>query len=173
MRFNFQPLPMMELRNAPGEILDRVSQKREAFVVERNGRQMACLVPVSVFLPEIRLARLTREFALLDEQFDAHTKTVTERNEVELRFPGEGATRDIDLKIRLPHGYPQSCPKVFADSLPESCPHCWQDGSLRLFGQMGTWDPEKHDFRHALKLARQWLAQYETWRREGEWPPPQ
>ena len=173
MRFNFQPLSMMELRNAPGEILDRVVQKREAFVVERNGRQMACLVPVSVFLPEIRLTRLMREFALLDRQFDTHTKTVTGQNEVELCFPGEGATGDIDLRIRLPHGYPQSCPKVFADSLPEDCPYRWQDGSLRIFGEMGLWNPEKHDFRHALRLAQRWLGHYETWRREGEWPSEQ
>lgn len=173
MRFNFQPLSMMELRNAPGELLDRVAQKQEAFVVERNGRQMACLVPVSVFLPEIRLTRLMREFELLDEQFDTHTRTITEKNEIDLRFPNEGATREIDLRIRLPHGYPQSCPKVFADPLPEDCPHRWQDGSLCIFGEMDHWESEKHDFRHALKLARQWLAHYEAWRHEGEWPPPQ
>ena len=173
MRFNFQSLSMMELRNAPGDILDRVAQKQEAFVVERNGRQMACLVPVSAFLPEIRLTRLMREFALLEKQFDTHTKTVTGKNEVELCFPGEGATRDINLRIRLPHGYPHSCPKVFADSLLEDCPYRWQDGSLRIFGEMDLWNPEKHDFRHALELARQWLVRYETWRQEGEWPSAQ
>lgn len=44
MPLDFKPLSMMKLRSAPGEVLDRVAQKGEAFVVERNGEQMACLV---------------------------------------------------------------------------------------------------------------------------------
>jgi prevent-host-death family protein len=61
MTLDFKPLPMSELRRHPGEILDRVAIGGESFVIERNGRQKACLVPLSVFLPDITPARIAHE----------------------------------------------------------------------------------------------------------------
>jgi len=68
MPIEFKPLSMMQLRSAPGEVLDRVAQQGEAFVVERNGEQMACLVPLSLFMPDIQPKRLAREFDRLQGQ---------------------------------------------------------------------------------------------------------
>ena len=51
MPLEFKSLPMMTLRSSPGEILDRVSRHGEAFVIERSGQQLACLVPIANFPP--------------------------------------------------------------------------------------------------------------------------
>ena len=48
---------MTELRNRPGEILDRVAETGEAFIIERNGARKACLVPLSVFFPDVSPVR--------------------------------------------------------------------------------------------------------------------
>ncbi len=169
MPLNFQTLSMMELRGAPGEVLDRVAQNHEAFIIERKGQQMACLVPLSVFMPDIQPARLAREFEALDIESEERRVSITGENELELQFRGEGAGRDVALTVRLPHGYPNAGPKVFADPIADNSPHRWQDGSLCIFGAMEIWNPGKHDVSHALRLARQWLSQYEAWRQSGRW----
>lgn len=169
MPLNFQPLSMMELRSAPGEVLDRVAQKREAFIVERNGHQMACLVPLSVFMPDIQPARLAREFERLQAQSEEHTTSITEERELDLHFHGEGPDQGITLTVRLPHGYPSACPKVYAHPISDHCPHLWQDGSLCLFGVMELWNPGRHDVLYVLRLARRWLSHFEEWRRTGAW----
>ena len=61
MPYDFGLLSMTELRNGPGEILDRVAQKGESFIIERNGRRTACLVPLSVFFPDIAPTRIADE----------------------------------------------------------------------------------------------------------------
>ncbi len=53
----FQLLSMTELRNGPGDILDRVAEKGEAFIIERGGHRKACLVPLSLFFPDISTIR--------------------------------------------------------------------------------------------------------------------
>ena len=55
---DFELLSMTELRNRPGEILDRVADGGEAFIIERNGSRKACLVPLSVFFPDVPPARI-------------------------------------------------------------------------------------------------------------------
>lgn len=169
MPLNFQPLSMMALRSAPGDVLDRVAQKSEAFIVERNGYQMACLVPLSVFMPDIQPARLTREFERLHSQGEEHTASITDARELDLHFRRQGADRGMTLTIRLPHGYPNACPKVYADPVPDRCPHTWQDGSLCLFGAVELWNPGQHDLLDVLHFARRWLAHFEVWLRSGSW----
>ena len=51
MFIEFKSLPMMALRSRPGEVLDEVSREGTSFLIERNGQQLACLVPISCFLP--------------------------------------------------------------------------------------------------------------------------
>lgn len=169
MPLNFTPLSMMDLRSAPGEALDRVARQGEAFVIERNGQQMACLVPLSIFMPDIQPARIAHEMERLSDQHEAPKTCITDQRELELQFRGEGAQQDMTLVIRLPHGYPNASPKVYADSLPDRCPHRWQDGSLCIFGVMELWNPGQHDVVHVLGLARRWLSHFEVWQREGHW----
>jgi len=170
MPLTFKPLPMMELRNAPGEALDKVAHKGEAFIIERNGYQLACLVPLSMFMPDIQQARLTKEFERLHAQEEQHTLSLTDLREIELHFRREGAGRDITLTILLPHGYPNASPKVYATPLPERAPHRWQDGSLCIFGATDIWNPGRHDVPHVLKQARKWLQNLEAWKANGAWP---
>ena len=61
MPLDFGLLSMTELRTRPGEILDRVADGGEAFIIERSGQRKACLVPLSVFLPDISPARIAAE----------------------------------------------------------------------------------------------------------------
>src|SRR5216683_4010173 len=110
MPIDFKPLSMMQLRSAPGEVLDRVAQKGEAFVVERNGEQMACLVPLSVFMPDIQPKRLAREFEQLQAQSEHHATSISDERELQLHFRKQGPDKDVTLSIFLPHGYPNACP---------------------------------------------------------------
>ena len=164
MHLDFRLLPMMDLRNAPGKVLDRVARRQEAFIVERNGLQLACLVPVSFVMPDVQRDRVAKELEQLEEAAERYKTRITAGKELELLFPREGASEEITLTVRLPHGYPGASPRVFAAPLEEDCPERWHDGSLCIFGAMELWNPDKHDASHALALARKWLARYETWR---------
>ena len=169
MPLDFKTLPMMELRSAPGEVLDRVARSGEAFVIERNGQQLACLVPLSVFMPDIQPARIARELEQLNLKGEDYTSSITDDRELEFRFNEGRGERPLVVTIRLPHGYPNSCPKVFVDSVPEQSPHRWPDGSLCIFGAMELWNPGKHDVLHVLALTRRWISNFQKWEKEGVW----
>jgi ubiquitin-protein ligase len=169
MPLNFIPLPMMELRSAPGDVLDRVAHNNEAFVIERNGNQMACLVPLSVFMPAIQPARIAHEYERLLKNGENPATSITDGRELQLQFKGEGTEKGITITIRLPHGYPNASPKVYAHPLPESCPHRWQDGSLCILGAMDIWNPGQHDVVHVLGLTRRWLDRLSSWQATGTW----
>ena len=160
---------MMELRSAPGDVLDRVAKKGEAFVIERNGREMACLVPLAMFMPDIQATRLAQEFDQLHARNEIYRCSITDERELELHFREQGPEKDMLITIHLPHGYPNACPKVYVDPLPAPCPHRWQDGSLCLFGAMELWNPGQHDIQQVLHLARRWLSHFATWQSKGRW----
>ena len=174
MPLDFGLLSMTELRNRPGEILDRVADGGEAFMIERNGRRKACLVPLSVFFPDVSPSRIATEFEQLVENGEEARTTITENRELAFRFPCRLADESpIEVRILLPHGYPQSCPRVYADAIAEGSPHRWADGALCIYGVMTGWNPGKHTVFSTLELARQWLRRYDTWRETGEWPKPE
>jgi ubiquitin-protein ligase len=160
---------MMALRSAPGETLDRVAQKGESFIVERNGQQMACLVPLSAFMPDIQPVRLSRELERLQSQDEKQTVSITDDRELSMHFRGEGPDGGLTLTILLPHGYPNAAPKVSAAPLPDNCPHRWQDGNLCIFGATELWNPGQHDVLYVLQQARRWLSHLGRWQQTGEW----
>jgi prevent-host-death family protein len=145
-KIDFKTLAMMQLRNSPGEILDRVAKDGEVFVIERNGEPKACLVPIHFLLP------------------------ITDKHELRIGFLETAAGENIVVSIVLSHGYPQAAPRVHADPLDPGTPNRWADGSLSLFGDPSLWNGKGHNVVHALGLARQWLRKYATWRRTGQWP---
>ena len=170
MRLNFTPLSMTELRTRPGEILDRVAEDGESFVIERNSRQHACLVPISVFLPDISPARIARELDELKKAGEVTYTTITGEKEVAIRVRHSHGDTDHSVIITLPHNYPNACPRVYVDDVDQNAPHRFPDGALCIFGVMSSWNPGKHTARDALDNAHQWLSQYESWRRTGFWP---
>lgn len=159
----------MELRSAPGEVLDRVARSGEAFLIERNGQQLACLVPLSLFMPDIQPARMSREVEQLNLQNEVYTSSITDDQELEIRVQEKRGDTIFPITIRLPHGYPNSCPKVFIDHVVENSPHRWPDGSLCIFGAMELWNPGKHDVLHVLELTRRWISKYQEWQKKGVW----
>lgn len=171
MPLDFSLLSMTELRNRPGEILDRVADKGEAFIIERSGQRKACLVPLSVLLPDIPPARIADEIEQLVGAGEEPSTSFTEGKELSFRFPGklEDGT-PVEIAVLLPHGYPNNCPRVYANTIGEGAPHRWADGALCLYGVMTGWNPGKHTVLSTLKLARQWLRNYESWRKDGQWP---
>jgi prevent-host-death family protein len=170
-KIDFKTLAMMQLRNSPGEILDRVARDGEVFVIERNGEPKACLVPIHFLLPDIAPDRIAREIERLDEKYhDKYTLTITDKHELRIGFLETAAGENIVLTVVLPHGYPQAAPRVHADPLDPETPHLWPDGSLSLFGDPSLWNGKGHDVVHVLSLARQWLRNYAVWRRTGKWP---
>ncbi len=170
MKIDFKTLAMMQLRNSPGEVLDRVARDGEVFVIERNGEPKACLVPVSFLLPEISPDRIKDELDTLNERNENYKLTITKDKELELGFHETAAGENIVVTVVLPHRYPQAAPLVHASPLEPDTPHRWPDGSLPLFGDPALWNGKGHNVSHALGLARQWLRQYATWRRTGQWP---
>jgi antitoxin (DNA-binding transcriptional repressor) of toxin-antitoxin stability system len=171
MPLDFGLLSMTELRTRPGEILDRVADKGEAFIIERSGQRKACLVPLSAFLPDISPARIADEIQELVNSGEEPSTSFTEDKELAFRFPGkleDGAATEIS--VVLPHGYPNNCPRVYASAIGEGAPHRWADGALCLYGVMTGWNPGKHTVLSTLKLARRWICNYDAWRKSGEWP---
>lgn len=170
MRIDFTPLPMTELRTRPGEILDRVAEDGEAFVIERNGRQRACLVPLSVFLPDISPARISRELDELERAGEVAQTTINDAKEVAISIKPTQSAAGYTIVITLPHNYPNACPRVYVDEIKGKAPHRFTDGALCIFGVIGSWNPGKHTALDALENARRWLGRYESWRQTGAWP---
>ncbi len=161
---------MMQLRSSPGEVLDRVAGVGEVFVIERNGQPKACLVPVSFLLPDVSPDRITQELNKLNEKNENYKLTITENNELEINCHETAAGESVILSIVLPHGYPDSAPRIRAQPMASNTPKRWQDGSLSIFGATATWNAKTHDILYALSQARVWLRQYAKWRKTGEWP---
>lgn len=171
MPLDFGLLSMTELRNRPGEILDRVAGGGEAFIIERNGQRRACLVPLSVFAPDVSPSRIADEIKELLDHNENPSTTVTESHELLFRFSHRLVDEvSVELAVVLPHGYPNSCPRVYASPVSDNAPHRWGDGALCLYGFMTGWNPGKHTVFTTLTLARQWLRRYDTWRQVGKWP---
>ena len=170
MHIDFHPLSMMDLRSKPGEVLDDVADRGRAFVIERNGQQKACLVPISMFLPDIQPSRLSKELDYLADENETIRISITKKREVQLLFKEIVGEEPIEVCITLPHGYPNKSPIVTADPIEPTSPHRWIDGSLCVYGAMETWNPEKHHIVNTLQLSRRWLASYLTWRKSDEWP---
>ena len=170
MKIDFKTLKMMQLRSSPGEILDRVARDGDVFVVERNGQPKACLVPVSFLLPDISPDRLAKELNKLNERNENYKLTINENRELEINCHETAAGENMLLSIILPHGYPDSAPRIYALQVASNSPGRWKDGSLSIFGTTTTWNAKTHDVPHALRLARAWLKQYVKWRKTGKWP---
>ncbi len=167
MKIDFKTLTMMELRGSPGEVLDRVARDGDVFIVERNGQAKACLVPVSFLLPDVSPDRITQEINSLNERDEHYKLTINEAKELEVSFHEVIAGESLILTVLLPHGYPDAAPRIYVAPLPADTPNRWQDGSLSIFGTTAYWNSKSHDVLYALKLARGWLKQYATWRKQA------
>lgn len=168
---DFGLLSMSELRERPGEVLDRVADEGEAFIIERNGKRKACLVPLSLFFPDISPSRIGDEIAELAQHHEEPRTSITKDRELVFRFPQKLADNSsVDLEIVLPHGYPNTCPRTYVKAIEEKAPHRWSDGALCLYGVAVAWNPGKDSILSTLKLGRSWLRHYDAWRQSGKWP---
>jgi len=168
---DFGLLSMTELRERPGEILDRVADDGNAFIIERNGKRKACLVPVSIFFPDISPSRIGNEIEELIKHGETARNSITKERELVFRFPHKlSDSTEVDLEIVLPHGYPNTCPRTYVRSIGGEAPHRWSDGALCLYGVTMGWNPGKHTIFSTLVLGRRWLNHYDDWRQNGKWP---
>jgi prevent-host-death family protein len=168
---DFGLLSMTELRERPGEVLDRVADDGEAFIIERNGKRKACLVPLSVFFPDIPPSRIGDEIAELSEHGEVPRTSITKDRELVFRFPQKLADdSEVILEIVLPHGYPSTCPRTYVKEIEGQAPHRWSDGALCLYGVSVAWNPGENSILSTLALGRNWLRNYGTWRETGKWP---
>ena len=170
MQIEFKPLPMMALRSRPGEVLDEVSREGVAYMIERNGRQKACLVPISCFLPDIQKSRVSAELDRIVDSNERCRVAISENREMQLVFREYSGETRVEVTVTLPHGYPNTAPLVSAAPIEDGCPHRWPDGALCIYGAVAVWNPGKHDVMHAVALFRRWIQHYSVWRRSGEWP---
>lgn len=170
MHIEFKPLPMMALRSSPGEVLDVVAKEGVAYLIERNGQQKACLVPISSFLPDIQRSRVTAEHDRLTDSNERFSVAISSEREMQFRFSEFSGDLRLKVIVTLPHGYPNSAPVVSADPIEEGCPHRWPDGTLCIYGVAAVWNPGRHDVMHTVALFRRWIQHYSVWRQTGEWP---
>ena len=170
---DFSLLSMTDLRNRPGEIFDRVANDGEAFIIEKGGKRKACLVPLSVFFPDVAPTRIAHEIEQLEKNGERSRVQITQNKELALRFDhGLRGGNSVEIEVVLPHGYPNACPRVYANPVSQDAPHRWKDGALCLYGVLSGWNPGKHSVLSTLNLARQWLQHYEVWETNGRWPKP-
>ena len=170
MKIDFKSLSMMGLRSRPGEILDEVSKEGVAFLIERNGQQKACLVPISCFLPDIQPSRVTAELDRMVDSREHYRVAISEERQIQLVFKEFSGETVVNVTVTLPHGYPAKAPVVSAEPIEVGCPHRWPDGALCIYGAMAVWNPRKHDVMHAVALFRRWIQHYSVWRQTGAWP---
>lgn len=170
MQIEFKPLPMMALRSRPGEVLDEVSRAGAAYIIERNGRQKACLVPISCFLPDIQVSRVSAELDRIMDSNERCRVAISEDREIQLVFREYSGETRVEVTVTLPHGYPNRAPVVSAAPIENGCPHRWPDGALCIYGAVAAWNPGKHDVMHAVALFRRWIQHYSVWRQSREWP---
>ena len=170
MQIEFKSLSMMALRSRPGEVLDEVSREGAAFLIERNGQQKACLVPISCFLPDIQTTRVTAELDRIIDSNEHYRITISDEREIQLLFREFSGETRVDVTVTLPHGYPSKAPIVSAEPIEDGCPHRWPDGTLCIYGAVAMWNPGKHDVMHAVALFRRWIQHYSVWRQTGKWP---
>ena len=170
MQVEFKPLSMMALRRRPGEVLDEVSRQGAAFLIERNGQQKACLVPISCFLPDIQPSRVSAELDRMLDSNEHFRVAISEEREIQLVFREFSGKTVVNVTVTLRHGYPNKAPVVSAEPIEVGCPHRWPDGTLCIYGTMAVWNPGKHDVMHAIALFRRWIQHYSVWRQVGAWP---
>ena len=170
MKIEFKSLSMMGLRRRPGEVLDEVSQEGAAFLIERNGQQKACLVPISYFLPDIQPSKVTAELDRLVDSNEHYRVAISDKREFQLIFKEFSSEPIVEVTVTLPHGYPNKAPVVSAEPIEDGCPHRWSDGTLCIYGAMAVWNPRTHDVMHAVALFRRWIQHYSVWRKTGAWP---
>jgi hypothetical protein len=126
---------------------------------------------LSVFFPDIAPVRIADELKTLEDHGEAPRTTISDTRELIFRFAHRLSGGGVaEVRVVLPHGYPNTCPRVYADGLREDAPHRWTDGALCLYGVMSGWNPGKHTVYSTLLLTRQWLCRYEAWLRDGQWP---
>src|SRR4030042_4123675 len=118
----FRTLSMMDLRTSPGDILDRVYENGEAFIIERNGQQKACLVPISYFCPDVPKAKINDELEALRQGGEGPTLRLSDERELEILFKEAIENIDVALRIVLPHGYPNVAPRVYASPINANTP---------------------------------------------------
>ena len=170
MHIEFKSLSMMALRSRPGEVLDEVYHDGSAFLVERNGQQKACLVPISCFLPDIQTPRVTAELDRIADSNEHYRVAISNERQIQLIFREFSGETRVDVTVMLPHGYPNKAPVVSAAPIAEACPHRWPDGTLCIYGAVAVWNPGKHDVMHTVALFRRWIQHYTVWQKNGEWP---
>ena len=163
----FTSLPMMTLRSSPGEILDRVAREGEAFIIDRSGQHLACLLPVSMFLPDVDQKRISKDREGLDNAQIPYINGVNSDKEMYFKIK-QG---EFVITIVLPHGYPNNCPRIYADAIDDNSPHRWSDGSLCIFGVFASWNPGTKSLLDVLALTEGWLLGYKQWKRTGDWQP--
>ena len=147
-----------------------MSKEGAAYLVERNGQQKACLVPISCFLPDIQRSRVTAELDRLEDSVEQYRVAISAGREMQFLFREFSGDTRLEVAVTLPHGYPNKAPVVTAEPIEEGCPHRWPDGTLCLYGAVAVWNPGRHDVMHAVALFRRWIQHYTVWRQTTEWP---
>lgn len=166
MPIEFSLLSMSALRSAPGDVLENVARNGAAYIIEKNGERKACLVPLSVFLPDVAPERLADELEELGRSGYTARARISAEKELTLLVRIDS----LELEILMPHGYPSRAPRVFLKEARAGTPHRWADGSLCLYGAITAWNPGRDTIRGALTLTTRWLASYRAWEQTGKWP---
>src|SRR5712692_457067 len=120
----FRRLAMSDLRARIGAAVDAVSARGEFFVIERKGKPLAYLVPVSEFEPDIPDSRIHQEIEQLEKAEEKHWGVFISPDRVlSFKFAEQIEGLDVTITIVLPHKYPSAAPQVLASPIDDRAPH--------------------------------------------------
>src|SRR5712691_1645321 len=122
----FKPLAMSALRARIGEAVDAVEKRGERFVIERKGKPLACLVPVSDSQPDIPSSRIHKEIEQLERAGENRWGLFLSPEQIfSFEFPEKVEGLNVKIVIVLPHKYPSAAPQVLASPVDDHAPHRW------------------------------------------------
>jgi hypothetical protein len=107
-------------------------------------------VSVSYLLPDIAPDRIIKELTKLDAKHETYKLTINDHKEIEISCCETAAGEKVVISIVLPHRYPNTAPRIYAEQVVPDAPHRWPDGSLSIFGATAAWNVKTHDAAHAL-----------------------
>jgi ubiquitin-protein ligase len=116
------------------------------------------------------ISRIRREFAEAEGRFSMVELHPTIEGSVYARAALQTGKGTYVLSIRFPENYPNEMPRVYIDApTVGTTPHRYQTGNI-CYMHPTMWNPGIHTLTFVIGRAAKWLAKYEVWRVNGEWP---
>ncbi len=120
------------------------------------------------------ISRINSEFYQAREHFSYVELHPTTEGKVYVKTVLQPSSQQYySVEIHFPDSYPNEMPKVYIIK-PEinSSPHRYEAGNI-CYLHPSMWNPGIHNLLFVIQRATKWLAKYEVWKRNYNWPGAQ